>query len=236
MVCFRLGAFGSYVWFLTCRETLYLGYLNLQPLKMFVLPILDTWMFSFSVNAKRQVYWKQQFCWSCPVFSEGFAPHQLTVSLMTWGFLLGAESSTEGQEQWASTGTSLTRRGVTIIYSPFFLKRQQTVIETELQQLVKHSRSSTHFHPAPMFRLQLLQINARPQMVLPNPQENPCPGGSSYRSRPLQTLSASLPWGGIIPTCMSFTSSSNTKTQEVKLNITRIGFTLPKAELFLLPQ
>lgn len=36
--------------------------------------------------------------------------------------------------------------------------------------------------------------------------------------------------------CTSFTSSSSTKTQEVKLNITRTGLALPTAELFLLPQ
>lgn len=115
------------------------------------------------------------------------------MSLVTWGFLWGREQHRGSQSCSEHPLALLSQEGESLLFIlPFFLKRQQTVIETELQQLVKHSRTSTHFHPALLFRLQLLQISARPQMVLPNPQENPCPGGSSYRSRPLQTLSAGL--------------------------------------------
>lgn len=80
------------------------------------------------------------------------------------GFSFGQRAGQKVAElQWASIGAFLLRRQVIPLFIfPFF---QKTVIETKLQQLVKHFRTSTRFYPALIFRLQLLQINARPQMV-----------------------------------------------------------------------
>lgn len=59
---------------------------------------------------------KQQFCWPCPAVSEGLArrvPHGVGFSLGQGGYRAAA----------STPGSSLTRRGVAAIYSPFFSQK-----------------------------------------------------------------------------------------------------------------
>lgn len=150
------------------------------------------------------------FAMSCCLLSIYSKPVHLVIC-----FTLG-RSRAGGAGAAASVPRCVLLRTGSFCYLFFhFLKRQQTVIETKLQQLVKHLRTSTRFYPALIFRLQLLQINGGPRWCLSNPHENSCPRGSSYLSRPDIVCKSAVRGNNINMLCMSFTSSNNTKTQEV---------------------
>lgn len=78
--------------------------------------------------------------------------------------LFWAESCTEGCGVPSASAFLLGREVPLLLVLPFF-QRTETVIESKLQQLVNTLGPAPVFYPAPIFRLQLLQINARPQMV-----------------------------------------------------------------------
>lgn len=137
-ICFKLDAFGSYLWLLTSRETLHLGYLNLQPLKVCFTHFRDLDGF---------------FCSEYPETSVLKASVLLVMSCFFWrfcttpahhvchdmGFYLGAERSTEGGIAAANIHWHFAHKKGShcYLFSLFFsLKRQQTVIGTEFQQLV----------------------------------------------------------------------------------------------------
>lgn len=143
----------------------HLGYLNLQPLIRFVLPALGISKLYFSVFTFSVLKTPILFAASC--FLISFCTKPVHLSSGDLGFSSGQGAGQKVAElQGASAGVFQLRREVILLFIlPFFFKRQQTVIETKLQQLVKHLRTSTRFYPALIFRLQLLQINARPQMV-----------------------------------------------------------------------